>query len=162
MTPPPDPTSSRRRSLWTAGGALILVAVLSLALTVSLAMGDSQPARQKAIGSMAGICLAGSLAAWFVARSSPTDPGRAVAAGLGAVLLRLFPPLATLGWLQAAGPEYREHGAAEWLLIFYLALLATDILLHIMESRAFDGCHAGPTGRTGPENRVGPDKSPEN
>lgn len=159
---PPAPTSDGRRLLWTVVGALVLVAVLALALSVSLATGGRQPARLKAIGSVAGICLAGSLAAWFVARSAPADPARAVAAGLGAVVLRLFPPLATLGWLQSAAPEFRDHGAAEWLLIFYLALLATDILLHIMEPRASAGCHGGPRSHAGPENRTGPDTSPEN
>lgn len=145
MTASPQPTCPWGRNFRTAVGALVLVAVLVLAFAFALATGGREPARLKAIGSMAGICLAGSLAAWLVARSAPADPGRAVAAGLGAVFLRLFPPLATLAWLRSAGAELLEYGAAEWLLIFYLSLLATDILLHIMVSGAAVGGRKRPT-----------------
>ena len=163
MTASPEPQPSRRTKAWTALGALILLAVLCLAVAFALATGDREPARLKAIGSMAGICLAGSLAAWFLARSAPTDPGRAVAASLGAVFLRLFPPLAALGWLQSSGREFRDHGAAEWLLVFYLSLLATDILLHMMVSRSpVRGRSPKPRGRPEASLERSPETSPEN
>jgi len=53
--------------------------------------------------------------------------------------LRIFLPLAAMGWLQAGGSGLREAGAGKFLLIFYLAVLATDILLHIMGDRELRG-----------------------
>jgi hypothetical protein len=55
---------------------------------------------------------------------------------MGAVGLRIFPLLVALGWLQVAGGSLRTEGAAEWMLVFYLVLLATDVLLHIIGSQS--------------------------
>ena len=46
-----------------------------------------------------------------------------------------FLPLVAMGWLQTAGGWLREAGADRFVMVFYLALLATDILLHIMGDR---------------------------
>ena len=139
MTPP------ARRHAWTWIGAAALVAVVAIIATVALTTGDRRPGRVQAITLAAGICLTGSLGGWLVGRLGPTDPARNVATQLAAVCLRFFPALAALGWLQSAGGRLRESGAAEWLLVFYLSLLATDILLHMIGARSgSSGGGAGP------------------
>ncbi len=125
-----------RDRAWTSIGAVTLVAVAAIAAAVALSAGELRPGRGAAIGLAAGVCLFGSLSGWIAGRWAPRNAALAVAAGLAAVCLRVFPPLAALAWIQAAGEKWRESGAAGWLLIFYLALLATDILLHIMGARA--------------------------
>lgn len=127
-------TAGNRRS-WTMGGAAVIVVVLTAVAGAALATGDASPGRRRAIGFAAGICLVTSLAGWLAGRAAPTNPARAVGLGLGAVGLRSFPLLMALGWLQVAGGDLRAAGAGEWLLFFYLVLLATDILLHIMGTR---------------------------
>ena len=136
------PTSDRRA--WTWVGAAALVAVVVSLASVALATGDRGPGRVQAITVAAGICLAGSLGGWLIGRFEPTDPARTVATGLAAVCLRFFPALAALAWLQSAGGRLREHGAAEWLVVFYLAVLATDILLHMIGARVAGGGGARP------------------
>lgn len=130
MSPTPHPFG------WTLAGAATLVAVLAVATGVALAAEDWHPDRLRAIGFAAATCLVGGLGGWLAGRSGGPEPARAVAAGLAAVAVRIFPPLAALAWLQsAAGARLREQHAGGWLLVFYLALLATDILLHIIGSR---------------------------
>jgi hypothetical protein len=128
-------TTARGHRRWTLTGAAILVAVLAACVALGLASGDGRPGRTLAIGFAASVSLVGSLGGWLAGRASPADPARGVALGLAAVGLRIFPALAGLAWLRSAGARLREAGAAEWLLVFYLALLATDILLHIIGSR---------------------------
>lgn len=123
------------RNTWTWIGATVLVAVVATVATGALSTGDRTPGRAQVIMVMAGICLAGSLGGWLIGRFEPTDPAQAVAMGLGVVCIRFLPGLAALAWLQSAGGRLREHGAAEWLLVFYLALLASDILLRIIGTR---------------------------
>lgn len=129
-------TDATRRRSWTLTGAAILMAVLAGAAGVALAVGDGGPGRRRAIGFAAVICLVTSLGGWLAGRAAPADPARAVALGMGAVGLRIFPLLVALGWLQVAGGGLRTEGAAEWMLVFYLILLATDILLHIIGARS--------------------------
>lgn len=128
-------TPARHRRSWTWAGAAALVGVLAAAVAYAVLTGVDTPGRRRAIGFAAGICLVTSLGAWLAGRAAPTNPARAVGLGLGAVGLRIFPLLAALGWLQTAGESLRKDGAGEWLLIFYLLLLATDIFLHIMACR---------------------------
>lgn len=127
-------TAARRHRAWTLAGTAALSAVLAVAATIAWATGDGGPGRAKAIGVAAGISLAGSLGGWLAGRCRPAEPARAVSLGLAALGLRIFPALAGLVWIRSAGGELADAGAAEWLLIFYLALLATDVLLHIMGS----------------------------
>jgi len=112
-----------------------------LAGTAGLALlsGGGKPRVGEAIAFAAAICLAGGVGGWVVARWPTRNPALGVSKGLAAVTLRIFLPLAALGWLQAGGGGLREAGADQFLLIFYLALLATDILLHIMGDRELRG-----------------------
>ncbi|MFM6132211.1 MAG: hypothetical protein ACKPBV_26405 [Sphaerospermopsis kisseleviana] len=128
-------TPDRGRS-WTLVGAATLVAVVLAVAAAAVLAGGRQPDRLQAIMFAAGICLAGGMGGWFAGRLRPADPAAAVGAGLAAVCLRFFPALAALAWLQTAGGRLREQGGGEWLLIFYLVVLATDILLHMIGLRS--------------------------
>ena len=132
-------TPAARRHAWTRIGVAALVGVVAGIATMAVMTGERTPGRVQAIMLAAGICLTGSLGGWIVGRCAPTDPARTVAAGLAALCLRFFPALAALAWLQSAGGRLRENGAAEWLLVFYLAVLATDILLHMIGARGGRG-----------------------
>ena len=131
-------------------GALILLAVLVLLAAAAIAHGG--PTRQggpewlRAVALVAGVCGASSLGGWFVARLGAGGAALAVSGSLGGIVLRLA--LLLLGWLSvdpATAPgagRLREAGAGGLLVVFYLTLLATDILLHIMW---------GPTGPLRPQ-----------
>ena len=136
---------ARSELRWTVVGAAVLTAVLAGAAGLSLVSGDARPLRTEAVAFAAAVCFCGAIGGWLVARWPTAKPASGVAKGLGAVALRIFLPLAALGWLQSGGRELQEAGADRLLLIFYLALLATDILLHIIggrRSRGFGGKNA--------------------
>ncbi|MFM7290194.1 MAG: hypothetical protein ACKO6B_03055 [Planctomycetia bacterium] len=120
---------------WTFLGAAVLAAVLAGAVGLAVATADATPRVGEAIAFAAVVCLAGSVGGWIVARWPTRNPALAVAQGLGAVALRIFLPLAALGWLQTGGNALGAAGAGRFVLFFYLALLATDISLHIMGGR---------------------------
>ncbi len=127
MTAPKQPAALR----WTLIGTAVLAAVLAGAAGLAVATAGATPRAGEAIAFAAMICLAGGVGGWVVARWPTGNPALGVAKGLGAVALRIFLPLAALGWLQAGDSGLREAGADRFLLVFYLALLATDILLHL-------------------------------
>lgn len=133
-----------RDPAWTAIGAATLVAVVAGGVTAALAVGDRGPDRVRAILFAGLVCLVAGLGGWFAGRLRPSSPARVVAAALAAVGIRFFPALLAVAWLQSAAGGLAGHGAGEWLLVFYLAVLATDILLHIMGARRDRG--------TAPEN----------
>ena len=120
---------------WTLFGTAVLAAVLAAAAGLAIVAGGETPRTTEAVTFAATICLAGGVGGWIVARWPTTNPASGVAKSLGAVTLRIFLPLVAMGWLQAGGGWLREAGADRFVLIFYLALLATDILLHIMGDR---------------------------
>jgi hypothetical protein len=121
---------------WTLVGSAVLAAVLLGAVALAVAAGGKSPRFLEAVACAATVCLAGGIGGWVVARWPTRNPSLAVAKGLGAVSLRIFLPLLALGWLQTpAGRGLRDAGADRLLLVFYLATLATDILLHIMGAR---------------------------
>ena len=124
---------------WTLIGTVTLATVLAAATGLAIATGGDQPRLGEAVGFAAAVCLVGSFGGWLIARWPATNPANGVAKGLGAVTLRIFLPLAALGWLQSEDNGLREAGADRFLLFFYLALLATDILLHIIGSRNLPG-----------------------
>lgn len=123
-------------------GTLILLAVLATVSVVALIHGgpDRQggPEWQRAVAIVAGVCGVSSLGGWLVARLGAGGPALAVSGSLGGIALRLLLPLLLLGWLSVdptTAPQagrLRQAGAGGLLVVFYLTLLATDILLHIM------------------------------
>ncbi len=120
---------------WTLFGTAVLVSVLAGSAGLAIATGGESPRMGDAVAFAATVCLAGGIGGWLVARWPTRNPALGVAKGLGAVTLRIFLPLAALGWLQAGDNWLREAGADRFVLFFYLVLLATDILLHIMGGR---------------------------
>jgi len=113
-------------------GAFALIAVLAAAATAAVVAGGDRPRWLEAVGFAATVCLAASLGGWLVSRAFQANPAAAVAGALGGIAVRILPPLVALGWLNAGGRDLRAAGAGGLLVAFYLALLATDILLHIM------------------------------
>jgi len=129
---------------WTLMGAAVLLAVQGVAVAIALAVGNGRPRWAEAVAFAAGICLMGALGGWLIARKPAKNPALAVAGGLAAAGFRLFLPLAALVWLQGGGAGLRGAGAGGLIVGFYLALLATDIFLHIMGSGR-DRRHSGGT-----------------
>jgi len=118
----------------TLAGAGLLAAVLAVAAGIALAIGDTGPAQRQAVGFAAVVVMSGSLGGWLTARwGRGRSPGIAAATATAATLVRLTPPLAALAWLASTGGPLAAGGAREFLVIFYLVLLATDVFLHIME-----------------------------
>lgn len=125
-------SGSRKVVPQTVAGAALLMGVIATGVAVSLRWAGDDPMRRMAVMVAATSAGCGSLVGWLVARwgrgrGAPT----AVGAGLGAVLLRIAPPLAVLAWLGGPGRELRDAGAAGLLVSFYLALLTVDIVLHV-------------------------------
>jgi len=156
MTPGPEPARGHRvkpagdrRGI--LGGMAILVLVLGgLATLASATWVGGDPERFLAVGVVSAVCGLASLGGWAVARLGAGDPALAVSRSLGGTVFRLLPPLALLGWLADSpwapplAHRLREAGTGGLLVAFYLAMLATDILLHIMwgpQGRG-DGPHA--------------------
>lgn len=148
MAPRPQPPGSGPRSpaetamahrRFTAIGVAALLATAATAAAAALACGGGRPDWPRAVAWAAAICLPGSLAAWIVSRRPPSGPAGAVASSLAAVVLRLIPPLAGLAWLSSGRQtsDFRATGGV--LVIFYLSLLAVDILLHMMGNSRRDG-----------------------
>ena len=127
-------TAPKRRAElgWTLFGTAVLAAVLAGAAGLAIVAGGETPRTSEAVAFAATICLAGGVGGWIIARWPTSNPASGVANGLGAITLRIFLPLVAMGWLQAGGGWLREAGADRFVLIFYLAMLATDILLHIL------------------------------
>ena len=127
-------TAPKRRAElgWTLFGTAVLAAVLAGAAGLAIVAGGETPRTSEAVAFAATICLAGGVGGWIIARWPTSNPASGVANGLGAITLRIFLPLVAMGWLQAGGGWLREAGADRFVLIFYLAMLVTDILLHIM------------------------------
>lgn len=133
------PGSERAKTLL---GSLILLAVLAIVSTIALIQGGPTrlggPEWLRAVALVAGVSGVSSLGGWFVARLGAGGPALAVSGSLGGIALRLVLPLLLLGWLSVdpttapAAGRLREAGAGGLLVVFYLTLLATDILLHIM------------------------------
>ena len=115
-----------------AVGAAVLLAVLAACSVAALAAGGGRPLWTEAVGFAAAVALAGSQAAWLLGRLPIRDPAAAVSGGLGGVAVRIRPPLAALVWLRERAPALAAAGADRLLLVFYLALLATDVLLNII------------------------------
>lgn len=130
-------TSPSRTPRWAGrlGSSVILLAVLSFAVGLTLAWGPREPRRVAATVFAAAVAGVGSIAGRQASPRTGASPASAVGGGLMAMTLRIAPPLAGLAWLSTGGGELRQAGADSLLVIFYLALLATAIFLDIMGSR---------------------------
>jgi len=125
---------SRARSTLLGGCTLLLV--WGAAVAVALSLDDGRALWRESIAFAAGICLIGSLSGWCASRCFVDSPSLAVAGAMAGMLLRIMIPLAALAWLQTWGNLLALAGAGGLLTAFYLTLLATDILLHVMMSPA--------------------------
>jgi hypothetical protein len=131
-----DPAATRQGGIasrrTTFSGAVVLLGILGVAVLITLSTGDGTPSLYRAVAFTATVCGAAALTGWLVSRWPCRSPATAVAASLAAVLVRLAVPLAALAWLQTGGVNLRAAGADRLLAVFYLALLASDIVLNIM------------------------------
>lgn len=148
----PPPEGRRRAGLAGPAGAVPGVCALLVATAAvgaaAMWIGGGGPGPGRAVAFAAAACLPGFLAAWVLTRRAAADPGRALAASLAAIALRTLPPLAGLAWLSGtrqgaavarAGEAPPPADAAGILVALYLALLVTDVLLHMMAGRAGHG-----------------------
>ena len=124
-----DPDRFRRTVTGVAG----LFATFSGAVAVAALWIGDRPGFPAALAFATIFSLPSCISGWLLARQRVTGSARAVAGPLAAVFVRIVPPLAALGLLttERAAP-LRTAGAGPMIVGFYLALLATDILLHIM------------------------------
>ena len=125
-------------------GVAVLLGTAAGVAAVALAVGPDRPGWRSAIAFAAASCLPGALVAWIVTRLPIAAPAVAVAAPLAAITLRIMPPLIALAWLSAPQNTPVDAGAAPLLVGFYLALLASDILLHIMVRQSHPGDETRP------------------
>lgn len=119
----------------TPVGIAVQLAVLAAAAAIALAAGGGEPHRAAAVAFAAGVCLVAVGGAWLAARRPGGTAAARTAAALGVVCLRIFPALGALAWLQTRGGALRDAGAGGTLAAFYLAVLATDLILNIMGRR---------------------------
>lgn len=120
----------------SVAGIGLLLLVLAVAVAVALAILGRDPAQVQAVALAAATTGAGAIGGWLVSRWSRGQPaGTAVAAGLGATLVRTTPPLVALAWVTTSGGAIRDAGAAGLIVGFYLALLATQLFVTIIEAR---------------------------
>jgi hypothetical protein len=126
----PDTATADRRTTWL--GTVVLLTVLALATATALFLGPDRPQWAAAVGFAAIVTGAANLGGWLVGRRQSASPGGGVAAALGGTTLRLLLPLAALGWLTSGAPLLKQAGGRGLLVGFYLLLLATTIILTIM------------------------------
>ncbi|MDA1041118.1 MAG: hypothetical protein O3A37_12640 [Planctomycetota bacterium] len=134
-----EPTAiSAHRPRAAVIGTSVLLAVLAAAVVIALATGDGTPSSRRAVAFTAAVCGVGAVTGWLISRWPCRNPATAVAAGLTAVCFRIATPLVALAWLQTGGQALRAAGANLLLVGFYLALLATDVVLNVLwaEKRA--------------------------
>jgi len=124
--------SSASSGRQTLVGAAVLVGVLAAAAGTALVIGAGRPRWTEAVAVAAAVCLVSSLGGWLAARRKPADPALAVAGVLAASALRILVPLGALAWLSAQAAPLREAGADGLIVAFYLPLLATTLVLHMM------------------------------
>ncbi|GEM_PF-6835821 len=115
--------------IWLPSGAVLAV---SAAAWVRV---HGRPEEARAVAFAAAVCLLGTVASWMAMRPRAGSAAGLVVGPLVATALRLFPALAALGWLQTRGNELRAAGAGEWLVVFYLAMLAAEIARTMMSGR---------------------------
>jgi len=130
------------RDAWL--GAAALLAVAAIVAAAAAALGGDRPGWGRSVALAAAICLPGALGGWIAPRLAGREPALAVAGSLAGTALRIFPPLAALAWLSAGHSGPSGPDARPLLTVFYLVLLATDILLNIMLGHAPRGGKRSP------------------
>jgi hypothetical protein len=119
----------------TATGAGVFLGVLAAGAAAAAAVIGISPADIRAIGLAAGVTGGAAVAGWAAARwGRGRDAGLAVAGGLGATVVRLLPVLVVLGWIVSREEGMDRDRAGALLVVFYLLMLATDILLNMMNT----------------------------
>lgn len=131
--PVADPDRLRRLATGIAG----LLATFSGSVAAAAFWIGDRPGFLVALGFAMLFTLPSCLVGWLIAQPGGGRAAGSVARPLTAVAVRILPPLAALGLLTAerAAP-LRAAGAGPMIVGFYLAMLATDILLHIMMNRS--------------------------
>ncbi len=123
----------RRSGLSTLGGATVLLGVLAACVAAAVAVLGREPWQIRAIALTAAVTGTGAIGGWLAARlGRGKAPGLAVAGGLGATLVRLFPVLIALGWVTSREEGMGADRAGELLVFFYLLLLACDVVLNMI------------------------------
>jgi hypothetical protein len=119
-----------------AAGIIIPLAVVAVLAVAAVVASPATPGRGRAVAFAAGVCSLGCAAAWAVGRVRTASPAGRVTAPLAATSLRLAPALVALGWLQTGGRPLADAGAGEFLVGFYLAALAAEVIRMIIARRA--------------------------
>ena len=119
-----------------AAGIIIPLAVVAVLAVAAVVASPATPGRGRAVAFAAGVCSLGCAAAWAVGRVRTASPAGRVTAPLAATSLRLAPALVALGWLQTGGRPLADAGAGEFLVGFYLAALAAEVIRMIIAERA--------------------------
>jgi hypothetical protein len=115
----------------TGAGAIALAATAAVVAAAAVVLGRDQPGRIMAVAFAAAVCLPGALAAWIISRKPAANAASGVAGPLTAIASRIMPPLVALAWISSSAGTLRDAGAAPLVVVFYLALLSVDILLHV-------------------------------
>ena len=117
-------------------GVAVLLAALAVAAAVALVLLGVDATNLRAVAFAAAVAGGGAVAGWIVARQGRGGPvGVAVAGGLAATLVRMFPLLVALAWLFGRDQSSWEGVAGGLLVAFHLVLLATDIGLNSLADR---------------------------
>ncbi len=133
-----------RTGISTAAGVAVLLGVLAAGVAVAVAVLGADAAQLRAIAFAAGMAGLAAVAGWCMGRwGRGRAAGLAVAGGLAATLVRLLPVLVALGWILTHREGVGAGRADMLLVVFYLVLLATDVLLNMM------GGHEPPLDRRG-------------
>lgn len=143
-------TRSARGGRHTLLGVGVLVLMVAAGTAIAFATGPDRPGRAAAVAFAAGVSGISAIGGWLAARRPAPNAALAVAGVLAAAALRLALPLGALAWLSARDTPLRQAGAGGLLVAFYLALLATAILLHMMvEPPGNPDSRRSPTAPTG-------------
>ena len=117
-------------------GVAVLLAALAVAAAVALVLLGVDATHLRAVAFAAAVAGGGAVAGWIVAQPGRGGPaGVAVAGGLAATMVRMFPLLVALAWLVGRDQSSWEGVAGGLLVAFHLVLLATDIGLNSFADR---------------------------
>jgi hypothetical protein len=117
-------------------GVAVLLAALAVAAAVALVLLGVDATHLRAVAFAAAVAGGGAVAGWIVARQGRGGPAAvAVAGGLAATMVRMFPLLVALAWLVGRDQSSWEGVASGLLVAFHLVLLLADIGLNSVADR---------------------------